>query len=146
MALVTSRPTRRRVDNSTESPLVRSSCEPTANTAVGSERRATASTLTVGRVVFCPKNGSTLRCATTCTALRGLLASMVVTKRLAVVRLALQLPQRICRFPSNVFWVSALCRAALLSLLSEVHSSSRCAPASAARSATFCASRLAQNR
>ena len=146
MALLTSRPTRRRVDSSTESPLVRSSCEPTANTAVGSERRATACTLTVGRLVFWPKKGSTLRSAITCTALRGLLASTLVTKRLLVPRLALQLPQRTCKVPANLFWASALCRAALLSLLSALHNSSRCAPASAARSATFCASRLAQNR
>jgi hypothetical protein len=53
----------------------------------------------VGRLVFCPKKGSTLRSAITCTALRGLLASTLVTKRLPVPRLALQLPQRICRVP-----------------------------------------------
>jgi hypothetical protein len=75
-----------------------------------------------------------------------LLASTVAANRLPVPRLALQLPQRICSVPAKPFWVTALCRAALLSLLSALHSSRRCAPASAARSATFCASRLAQKR
>ncbi|KAF1016791.1 MAG: hypothetical protein GAK31_00049 [Stenotrophomonas maltophilia] len=130
--------------NSGVCPLVRSSCEPTENTAEGGERLATACARTVGRLLFWLKNGSTLRSATTFTASRGFSASMVVLKR-SPLHAAFQLPHWIATVPPNRFWVTALKRAALFSALLAAHRSMRCAPASAARSATFCASRFAQN-